>query len=89
MTDDKDFARVRIQPLTADNYYVWSNDIEVLLRGKGLWTHAEGTAVAPTTDNDEKAKFQQKKDMCLAYLLTTIDQSCKYAVMKERDPKKV
>lgn len=81
MVDDKtELGRIQIQPLNADNCYLCSNDIEVFLRGKGLWGHAAGTAEEPA-EQSEKAKFQREKDMCLAYLLMTIEQSCKFAVI--------
>ena len=89
MTEERnDFGRIQIQPLTAENYYVWSNDIEVFLRGKGLWSHAVGTARSPT-DPTQVEKYERGKDMCLAYLLMTIEQSCKFAVIGLRDPKEV
>ena len=31
-----DTSRFKITPLTADNYFLWSCKIELILRGKGL-----------------------------------------------------
>ena len=89
MTVDKnDFGCIQIEHLNADNYYIWSNDIEVFLRGKRLWKYAEGSISTPT-ESAELAQFEREGDMCLAYLLMTIEQSCKFAVIRMRSPSDV
>lgn len=37
--DEKDLPRARVVPLSAENCYSRSNDMEVILRGKGLWKY--------------------------------------------------
>lgn len=32
-----------IAPLTADNYFTWSDDIKVVLCGTGVWKYVRGT----------------------------------------------
>lgn len=89
MDDDKFYtSRFQMQFIKYGNYYVWSSDNDVYLRGKGLCKYAAGTATAPTkrTYTETKAKYEKERDMCLFYLLISIDQSCKFAVMKKRDP---
>lgn len=36
---ERDDLRTSIAPLSAENYCSWSNDMEVLLRGEGLWNY--------------------------------------------------
>lgn len=82
MSDEEkgDPFRMRIQSLNAHNYFVWSNEMEILLRGKGLWRYV----------SDENAPMEtmssNKKDLALAYLMMSIDASCKGTVMTLRDP---
>lgn len=36
---DEDFVQLRIAPLTPTKYHAWSNDVEFVLTGKGLWKY--------------------------------------------------
>ena len=88
MDEDKLFYRFRIDPLNAENYFSWSNDVEILLRGKGLWPYVMNTVQVPT-DEKQLTAFRQKQDQALAYIFSVIDASCKYSVMTLRDPAEV
>lgn len=103
--DDRDHFKFRVTPLTAENYFAWSNDIEVVLRGKGLWKYvkpdvdcraapvrAVGQESETTSDAERETQNEvdeQKQDMALAYLLTSIDSTCKAMVRKMRCPREV
>ena len=60
MTDEKFETSLKIEQLHSQNYYMWSNEMEILLRGKGLWEFVEGTAVEPVDENGKKM-HQRKK----------------------------
>lgn len=62
--------------------------MEIFLRGRGLWERAARTAVVPT-DATQKAALQRQKEQCLSYIMTTIDESCQFAVVQMRDPKEI
>lgn len=84
--DDKgDPSRIRVQPLNAHNYFIWSNEIEILLRGKGLWEFVSTESNQEV--DEEQAGSSRKRDLALAYLLMSIDASCKATVMTMRDPR--
>lgn len=88
MDDDKfDTRRFQIQDHKYDNYYFWSNDMEFNLREKELWKYGAETVTAPTetTEKATKAMHEKESDMCLSYVLLSIDQSCKFVVMMKRD----
>lgn len=51
MKDEKNMLKFQIKKLKADNYFAWSNDMEVILKGKGLWKYVVNAA---TTDNASK-----------------------------------
>lgn len=98
--DEKEFSRFRISPLKTDNYYSWSNDLEVVLRGKGLWKfvetpYTECSATPETIDENSSGNESnavetmiQKRDLALAYIVTSIDPTCKAVVRKVRCPAK-
>lgn len=76
-----------VQLLNAINYFTRSNDMEILLRGKGVWGFVD-----PTDSSSERtvqAGSQRKKDLALAYKIMSIDASCKAFVMTLRDPRTV
>lgn len=88
--------RFQVDLLTADNYFIWSNDLEILLRGKGLWGYVNGDITDPIdlSNNEggvsaDRAKFKQKMDLALANIFMTINASCKASVITLRDPKEV
>ena len=48
--DEKELVKFRISPLTATNYYSWANDLEIVLRGKGLWKYVGSRSNQARTD---------------------------------------
>lgn len=42
--DDKSMLMLRTSKWNADTYFRWSNDMEVIMRGKELWKYSESTA---------------------------------------------
>lgn len=59
MTDDdkNDLLRVRVAVLTASNNFLWYSEMEVLLRGKGLWESVKSdTASSESTDESTIAR---------------------------------
>lgn len=102
--------KFNIEPLKADNFFAWSNDVEVMLKGEDLWTYIKTpldnalmsrTDCGGLTDDqvreenmarslhgtvDEHRKKAQEKDLVLAYILTSIDKSCKEMVRKVTCP---
>lgn len=79
--DEKENFKFRLSPLDSSNYFAWSNDLEVILRGRGLWKYVEDQ-----DGIDEGEYSEQKKDLALAYILTSVSNSCKPAVRKVRCP---
>lgn len=73
--------------LKAENYYLWSIEIEVLLRGKGVWIHVDPNCSTVASQTDETDL--QRSNLALAYILMSIDRSCKSSVMKLRNPREV
>lgn len=90
MEDDTQLSsdKFRVEPLTAHNYFMWSNDMEILLRGKGLWGYVSGDELEPT-DRSELQKYRRKNDLALAHIFMTINASCKSSVVTLRNPKVV
>lgn len=64
---------------------MWSNDMGILLRGKGLWEFVAGTAVQQE-EAEAKQAFQRKRDIALANILMAITPCCKSTVITMRDP---
>lgn len=83
-TDTVDTSRYRVQPLSSDNYFLWSRKMEIILRSKGLWNIVSGTELEPTAD-EEKPKYQRRKDVALTNLLLTIDDYCLAPVINLKD----
>ena len=67
---------------------MWSNKIEVVLRGKGLWTLVDGSENTQTAAS-ELAKYLQRKDQAITILLISIDNGCLAPVIEKRDPKDI
>lgn len=82
-----DSLKLKVEPLRITNYYAWSNDMEVVLRGKGIWKYVDPDG--HTMANTERDVEQQKADLTLAYILMSIDLSCKSSGMRLRDPLEV
>ena len=91
MTELKvDTSRYHIKALTAENYYMWSNKMEIVLRGKGLWGIVNGNETLPAAASAEvQSKFEQRCDVAVTNLLLSIDDSCLSAVISLRDPKEI
>ena len=83
--DRKGSLRVRVAPLNSGNYFMWSNDLEIYLRGKGLWTYVGSETSSDVRDSESP----QKRDVALAYIMMSITPSCKAAVMMCREPREV
>ena len=84
-TSDKigELPKMSIEKLTSDNFYLWSNKIEILLRGQGLWGFVEGTDTVPTlsetadsTTRETYRRTLQKRDLALSLILLSIDNDC-------------
>lgn len=71
-----------IQPLIVQNYIMRCNDMEIMLRGKGL---RDRVSLRLDTVHDQSADTVGsntcKKDMALAYIMIYVDVSCKSSVM--------
>lgn len=55
--EDKDVLDLRITELNAGSYLRCSNDMEIILNGKGLWKF-----VAPAVTTANKAEDQQERN---------------------------
>lgn len=73
--------RIRVTTLNDSNYFMWSNDFEILFREKGLGSYLDGEQHSATLD----VMLTQKKDMELAYIMTSIAPRSKTATMTCRD----
>lgn len=92
--EEKDPFKFRVNPLTANNYFAWSNDMEIVLRGKGLWKYVDDVDLENGQNEDEEEvqlseTEETKRDLALAYLVTSIDTSCKSMVRTMRCPRTV
>lgn len=83
-----DAPRVTLQKLSATNYHLWSNKMEVLLRGRGLWRFVDGAQRAPVP-HEEAHVTMQKKDQAISLLLMSIADECIAPVICMRDPKDI
>lgn len=99
--DNRVSVRFRVVPLNADNCFLRFNDVGIILQGKELWKYVKNTAVleaaletrsdgggaasnvAAITTNNQKSR---KRDVALAYLLASIDSTCKSIVRQMRCP---
>ena len=69
-------------------YFLWSNKMEVYLRGRGPWGCVENTAVAPAAGNAHK-DFSQKGDQPNCIIILLIQHECLAPVISLREPDKV
>lgn len=81
--DRSDPFCLKVEMINAHNYFKWSNEMEIFLRGKGLWK-----LVCPGT-SDGSTENQRKTDLALAYILTSINKSCKENLMTLRNPEEL
>lgn len=49
--EKSDMFRIRVAPLTTNNYFVKSNEIELFLRGIGLWKYVSGSSPSYSSTN--------------------------------------
>jgi gag-polypeptide of LTR copia-type len=68
---------IDIELLTSHNYQLWSETLCLVLRSKGIWKYAEGTA---GTMNDkaaeaDKERWDQENAAALLLILTTVDDT--------------
>lgn len=81
MTDKDDSFKFIVSPVKAENSSTWSYNMEVILRGRGLWKYV----LTPKPEQDDEdgeqvAQMEQEAmrvDLSLAYILTSVDNSCK------------
>lgn len=64
---------------------MWSSDLEIFLRGKGLWKFVDDERASATL----YAVSFLKRDILLAYITMSITPSCKATVMTCRGPHEV
>lgn len=64
--EDKDLSKFRVKLLNATKYFAWSNDMEIIFRGKGLWKFVERPSEVMGRN-----KEVQKRDLHLAYIRTS------------------
>ena len=90
MDDEKnetvDTSRYRIAALNSENYYTWACKIELVLRGKGLWSILNGTETEPNKDDTKWEKIIRRRDTALSTILLAIDNSCSSTVIKMQGP---
>lgn len=79
--------RLRVEPHKMTNYYTWSNEIEVVLQGKGIWKYVDPKGKESTSAEDKAGT--QKSDLTLAHILKSIERSCKFSVIRLCDQCKV
>ena len=81
-------SRYRLTPLNANNYFLWSHELEFVLRAKELWQIVTGEEQIPS-DTTDRAKFERKSDLALTNIILSIEDSVSAAVITIRDPKKM
>lgn len=86
--DKHDVRRMRIEPLEATNYFVWSNDMEIMLRDKGLWGCVSVTSKIGTDETAERTA-EWTDDLTFVYFMMYINPSCKSLVITTRNPRKM
>ena len=87
--EQNDLSKFRVDKLNTTNYFLWSNMIEVYLRGRGLWGYVDGTTVAPAAGADDRAAHEQKCDQAISIILLSIQQECLAPVISMRNPQMI
>lgn len=70
-------------PLNAENYFTWSHDMEVVLCDRGLWKFVKPRVRSENADERERDGIEltkadeTKRDILLAYIFTSVGNSCK------------
>lgn len=66
---------------------MWSNKLELILRGKGLWAIVDDTETDREDASEaEKTKFRQRMDSATTTIMLTIEDNFLSSVITERDP---
>ena len=73
MSEKVDVNKYQVEPLNPGNYYIWSRNIELLLRSKGLWTIVTGEEEKPARDSKDLRSYRQRKDQALTTILMAIE----------------
>lgn len=53
-----DFFKMKIKPLDATNYYVWSNEMDLVLRGMGTWKYVD-LSTNNTADRESEIELKE------------------------------
>lgn len=89
MNDEEGF-KFRLTPLTAENYFTWSYDMALVLCDNGLWKFVEPRVRSESCEDCKEVSKapieadETKRDRALAYILTSVDNSCKSIVWQVR-----
>lgn len=75
---------LKVEKLKATHHFAWSYEMEVLLRGKGIWPYVDRSGSAVTEKDDETAT--QKADLALFYILMYDDRSQRAPVLSLCSP---
>lgn len=83
-----DVSGACIASLNTVTYFLWSNDVKIMLRGKGIPEFVDRSARLLETEGGVKM-HNPNSDMALKTIPMTIQSSCKASVITMTDPKKV
>lgn len=84
--NDLDISKFPVSPLTSENYFTWSNEMEIILREKRLWKHVDDDEKLQISGTETKAD-EQKRDLALAYIHTSVDNTCEAIIRRMRCPR--
>lgn len=83
-----DVSLLKIAPLNSGNKFIWSNDFEILLIGKGFWKYVDENS-PPVSVRADQNSCDRKSDLALETILITIDASCEASVINLCNPREV
>ena len=76
--------------LKPNHYYLWAEKMELVLRGKDLWSVVSSEGLPPPDERPgELNKFQRRNGTALSDVLLSIEEASSAAVIHLRDPKPV
>lgn len=85
--ETRDSPKFRKRPLKVRNYFTSSNEMEILLRCKGLWKFVSLNTNSTTSSSSLPSEAKsQKRDLALSYILMSIDMLCKSSALTLQDP---
>lgn len=86
-----DSTKLSVEKLNVTNYYIWSNKLELVVRGRGLWGFTNGTEQIPGEPQgaDALKKYLLRKDQAISLILLPIEDQCIAPVIGLRDPKEI